>query len=62
MSTQKDSDSFRIGAVERLSGVPAVTIRMWERRYQAVTPERSAAGGRIFSVWIKGHLFPFSGD
>lgn len=48
MSTQKDSDSFRIGAVERLSGVPAVTIRMWERRYQAVTPERSAAGGRIY--------------
>ena len=48
MSSEKDQEAFRIGAVERLSGVPAVTIRMWERRYQAVTPERSAAGGRIY--------------
>ena len=48
MNTQEDSGDFRIGAVERLSGVPAVTIRMWERRYQAVTPERSPGGGRIY--------------
>ncbi len=35
--------------VARLSGVPASTIRMWERRYQAVQPSRTAAGGRLYT-------------
>ncbi len=35
--------------ISRLSGVPAATIRMWERRYTALTPSRSPAGGRLYS-------------
>lgn len=35
--------------ISRLSGVPAATIRMWERRYAALTPSRSPAGGRLYS-------------
>lgn len=35
--------------ISRLSGVPAATIRMWERRYSALTPSRSPAGGRLYS-------------
>ena len=49
-NTQDATDSsYRIGAVERLTGIPAVTIRMWERRYGAVEPERSAGNGRLYS-------------
>lgn len=35
--------------ISRLSGVPTATIRMWERRYTALTPSRSPAGGRLYS-------------
>jgi DNA-binding transcriptional MerR regulator/methylmalonyl-CoA mutase cobalamin-binding subunit len=43
------SDGFYpIRAVAKLTGVPLDTIRAWERRYGAVTPQRSARG-RIYS-------------
>ncbi len=41
--------TYKIGAVEKLTGIPAVTIRMWERRYQAVTPHRTPSNGRLYS-------------
>ena len=44
-----ETNSYRIGAAERLSGVPAVTIRMWERRYNAVNPKRAESGDRVYS-------------
>ena len=44
-----EDSGLRIGMVSRLSGVPAPTIRMWERRYRALTPARSPAGGRRYT-------------
>lgn len=49
MSDKVGTNSYRIGAAERLSGVPAVTIRMWERRYTAVNPKRTESGDRVYS-------------
>jgi DNA-binding transcriptional MerR regulator len=43
------SASYRIGAVARLTGVSPDTLRIWERRYAAVSPQRSARGGRLYS-------------
>jgi DNA-binding transcriptional MerR regulator len=40
---------YRIGAVSRLTGIPADTLRIWERRYQLVDPQRTAKGGRLYS-------------
>ena len=42
-------DLYRIAAVARLTGMPETTIRMWERRYAAVEPARSAGNGRLYS-------------
>ena len=39
---------YPIRAVAKLTGVPMDTIRAWERRYAAVTPQRSARG-RLYS-------------
>jgi DNA-binding transcriptional MerR regulator len=41
--------TYRIGAVSRLTGVAPDTLRVWERRYGAVVPHRSGAGGRQYS-------------
>jgi hypothetical protein len=40
--------TYRIGAIARLTGVPADTLRVWERRYGVVTPLRSGKGGRLY--------------
>ncbi len=40
---------YTIGAVERMVGLPAATIRNWEERYALVKPERSAGGHRLYS-------------
>lgn len=40
---------YKIGAVSRLTGIPAVTIRMWERRHEVVTPQRTETGRRLYS-------------
>lgn len=42
-------DCYRIAAVARMTGMPETTIRMWERRYRAVEPQRSAGNGRLYS-------------
>jgi MerR family transcriptional regulator, light-induced transcriptional regulator len=39
---------YPIRAVAKLTGVPLDTIRAWERRYGAVTPQRGARG-RLYS-------------
>jgi methanogenic corrinoid protein MtbC1 len=39
---------YPIRAVAKLTGIPIETLRAWERRYQAVTPDRSARG-RLYS-------------
>ncbi len=40
--------TYRIGAVSRLTGVPADTLRVWERRYRVVAPLRSDSGTRLY--------------
>ena len=48
MANQTDV-SFGIGAVSRLTGVPIDTLRIWERRYGAVTPSRTPRNRRRYS-------------
>ena len=42
-------ERYRIGAVARLTGVPPVTLRAWERRYGAVRTERQAGRARMYT-------------
>jgi DNA-binding transcriptional MerR regulator len=41
---------YRIGAVAKLTGISPDTLRIWERRYGAVTPLRSPGGGRLYDT------------
>ncbi len=40
---------YNIGAVARLTQIHPETIRVWERRYQLVSPGRSDTGRRLYS-------------
>jgi DNA-binding transcriptional MerR regulator/methylmalonyl-CoA mutase cobalamin-binding subunit len=40
---------YRIGTVARLSGLSTHAIRVWERRYSALSPDRSQGGARLYS-------------
>lgn len=40
---------FTVAEVEERTGVPAGSLRQWERRYGFPTPERSASGYRYYS-------------
>ncbi len=40
---------YRIGAVAALSGVPVTTLRVWEIRYGAFSPAKSAGQHRLYS-------------
>lgn len=44
-----DEQTYRIGAVSRLTGVAQDTLRVWERRYDAVVPLRTEAGRRVYT-------------
>ncbi|NEX19559.1 MerR family transcriptional regulator [Thiorhodococcus mannitoliphagus] len=46
----ESGQTFRIGTVSRLTGVPTDTLRVWERRYHVVTPVRSEAGTRHYAA------------
>jgi DNA-binding transcriptional MerR regulator len=48
-SSERNEGIYSIGAVARMLGVPASTLRAWEERYQQVTPIRSAGGQRLYS-------------
>ena len=41
---------YRIGKVSRITGITPDTLRIWERRYAAVTPLRSNTGGRLYGA------------
>jgi len=58
-----DTPRFPIRAVSLRTGIPAVTLRAWERRYQLVAPRRSAGNYRLYSErdigilnWVKGRI------
>jgi DNA-binding transcriptional MerR regulator len=40
---------YRVAAVERMTRVPASTLRSWERRYGWPRPARAASGQRLYS-------------
>ena len=40
---------YSIGDLESLSGIRTHTIRIWEKRYAAFTPLRTAANMRLYS-------------
>jgi MerR family transcriptional regulator, light-induced transcriptional regulator len=46
--TSDDDSRYNIGAVSRLSGVSREKIRIWERRYGAVTPHRDDTNHRLY--------------
>lgn len=44
------AELYSIGAAARLTGLPAETLRAWERRYGLVAPARDDSGLRHYSV------------
>lgn len=46
---ERVSNMYNIKAVSKILDMPAVTIRSWENRYQAVQPQRTASGHRDYS-------------
>jgi DNA-binding transcriptional MerR regulator len=40
---------YSIGAVARMLGIPAATLRTWQDRYAVVVPERSEGGHRLYT-------------
>ncbi|MEO6406994.1 MAG: MerR family transcriptional regulator [Ferruginibacter sp.] len=52
--------SFTINDLERLSGIKAATIRIWERRYQLFEPSRSSGNVRIYSFADLEKLLPIA--
>lgn len=40
---------FSIGELENLTGIKAHTIRIWEKRYGILTPERKESNSRLFT-------------
>lgn len=40
---------YRIGALARLTGVTTHAIRIWERRYAALSPGRTPGGARLYT-------------
>lgn len=50
------TQTYRIGAVSRLTGIPPDTLRVWERRYHVVEPIRTASGTRLYAPEDVGRL------
>jgi DNA-binding transcriptional MerR regulator len=43
-------DYFPISHIAKLTGIPPVTLRAWERRYGLPKPRRTASGHRVYSM------------
>lgn len=44
-----DEAKYRVGMVAKMTGLSTHTLRMWEKRYAAVLPHRTEAGGRLYT-------------
>jgi DNA-binding transcriptional MerR regulator len=58
-----DHPIYNIGAVERLTDIPAATLRAWERRYGFPKASRTEGGHRLYSEqdvsalqWVKAKI------
>jgi DNA-binding transcriptional MerR regulator/methylmalonyl-CoA mutase cobalamin-binding subunit len=40
---------YRIGTLARLTGITTHALRVWERRYKALAPSRTAGGARLYT-------------
>ena len=49
MTTDAETPRHRIGAVARLTGISTHALRVWERRYGTLKPERSGGGDRLYT-------------
>jgi len=53
MATQSGTDTseklYTIGTVSKLTGVGAITLRAWERRYELIQPVRKDSGHRLYT-------------
>lgn len=47
--TGDSSGVYSIGAVAKMLGIPAQTLRAWEERYTQIVPSRSPGGQRLYS-------------
>jgi MerR family transcriptional regulator, light-induced transcriptional regulator len=45
----KPQAMHRIGTIARLADIPAPTLRVWESRYQAFTPDKTSGRHRLYS-------------
>lgn len=45
-----------IGAMSKATGIPANTLRTWERRYGFPEPDRTASGQRLYDPGLIDHL------
>jgi len=48
-TSESNEATYRIGAVSRLTGIPADTLRVWERRYGVVEPGRAEGRFRLYT-------------
>ncbi|MCS7060619.1 MAG: MerR family transcriptional regulator [Anaerolineae bacterium] len=62
-ATYSDDPIYNIKAVTQRTGIPAATLRAWERRYKALAPRRTDGNYRLYSerdiatlVWLKSQL------
>jgi methanogenic corrinoid protein MtbC1 len=55
-STHPVPVGITIGAMSQATGIPANTLRTWERRYGFPGPERTDSGQRLYSPALIGHL------
>jgi DNA-binding transcriptional MerR regulator/methylmalonyl-CoA mutase cobalamin-binding subunit len=44
-----EQGKYRVGMVSKMTGLSTHTLRMWEKRYAAVLPKRTEAGGRLYT-------------
>jgi len=47
---EEHPDTYAVGGVARLTGISPDVMRAWERRYEAVTPIRTAGGTRRYRL------------
>ena len=49
MMNPEDTQLYKIGAIARLTGITPMTIRMWQTRYDAVSPIRTEGKQRLYT-------------
>jgi MerR family transcriptional regulator, light-induced transcriptional regulator len=49
MTSERREPRYRVAVVERMTGIPASTLRSWERRHGWPRPVRAPSGQRLYS-------------